>query len=71
MKTALLKMELAFWDTTISLMTESPIIRSCVRVGYQLVHQGGIVWLPTLILAASILGMATGYLLGASGMITW
>jgi hypothetical protein len=71
MKTALMKMELVFWDATIPLLSESPLIRSCVRQAYRLTHEKNLAWIPTLILIASILGMATGYAIGMTGVFSW
>lgn len=71
MKAAWMKMELVFWDATIPLLSESTIVRKLVRQGYHLIHDKNLAWLPTIVLVSSFLGILTGYILGATGVIVW
>ncbi|HEX2979083.1 MAG TPA: hypothetical protein VHO48_02355 [Anaerolineaceae bacterium] len=64
------KIEIAFWNQAIPLMSESKAVQFCIQQGYVALRQSGkMSWVPAVLLASASLGLGMGYILGLMGAI--
>ena len=62
------KIEASIWETIISLLSNSSVIRKLIRRSFVLVKDHEFFWLIGLIIAWTAAGLTVGYFLGFDGL---